>query len=112
MVSLDSPINSNKKYETVILGDFVEDQSRPSPHQEMIQNMLEEEFESILNTLDKKEAEVIRHRYGLGKRAPMSLKDIGDRFNLTKERIRQIENKAILRLRNPARMNRLSPYVA
>jgi RNA polymerase primary sigma factor len=112
IVSLDSPVHNNNEHDSSSLGDFVEDRRRPSPYHEMIQSKLEEDIESILDTFDKKEAEVIRYRYGLGKRPSMSLKDLGDRFNLTKERIRQIENKAILRLRHPIRMNKLAPYVA
>jgi len=65
-----------------------------------------------LRHLDKKEAEVIRFRYGLGNKVPLSLKEIGDRFNLTKERIRQIEKKALKRLRHPARLKVLENYVA
>jgi RNA polymerase primary sigma factor len=66
----------------------------------------------VLDTLDKKEAEVIRFRYGLGNKAPLSLKEIGDRFDLTKERIRQIEKKALKRLQHPARRKVLETYVA
>ncbi|HKL87142.1 MAG TPA: sigma factor-like helix-turn-helix DNA-binding protein, partial [Treponemataceae bacterium] len=68
--------------------------------------------DDILATLTDKEAEVIRYRFGLNGYRPMSLKEIGDVFNLTKERIRQIEKKAIRRLQHPTRMNRLEAYVA
>jgi RNA polymerase primary sigma factor len=66
----------------------------------------------VLETLNKKEADIIRYRYGLGNRVPMSLKEIGDRFNLTKERIRQIEKKALKRLQHPSRQRILESYVA
>jgi hypothetical protein len=67
--------------------------------------------QSFINLIDK-EADIIRCRYGLGSRTPMSLKEIGDRFNLTKERIRQIEKNAVNRLKHPARIHKLQAYVA
>jgi RNA polymerase primary sigma factor len=70
------------------------------------------DIEAVLDTLNHKEAEIIRFRYGLGKRAPMSLREIGDHFNLTKERIRQIEKKALKRLQHPSRKRLLESYVA
>jgi RNA polymerase primary sigma factor len=66
----------------------------------------------VLETLEQKEADIIRFRYGLGDRSPLSLKEIGDRFNLTKERIRQIEKKALKRLQHPIRQQVLEAYVA
>jgi RNA polymerase primary sigma factor len=66
----------------------------------------------VLETLNRKEAEIIRFRFGLGETAPMSLKEIGDRFNLTTERIRQIEKKALKRLQHPSRKRLLESYVA
>jgi RNA polymerase primary sigma factor len=66
----------------------------------------------VLSTLNRKEADIIRFRFGLGKNVPMSLKEVGDRFNLTKERIRQIEKKALKRLQHPARKRLLESYVA
>jgi RNA polymerase primary sigma factor len=71
-----------------------------------------DDIETVLDTLDKKEADIIRFRYGLGSYPAMSLKEIGDHFNLTKERIRQIEKKAMLRLQHPSRMKKLAAYVA
>jgi RNA polymerase primary sigma factor len=73
---------------------------------------LKDDIETALSTLDQKEAEIIRSRFGLGKRAPMSLQEIGNRFKLTKERIRQIEKKAIRMLQDPSRRGLLESYVA
>jgi len=94
------------------LGSFVADNRYDDPEQAAMKKSLEQDIEELLGTLDNKEAEVIRLHYGLGKRIPMSLSEIGDRFNLTKERIRQIEEKALLRLQNVSRRDRLAAYVA
>ena len=73
---------------------------------------MREDIDSILSTLTEKEANVLRYRFGLNGQESMSLKEVGDVFNLTKERIRQIEKKAIRRLQHPSRVNKLEVYVA
>ena len=110
MVSLEIPVYVDK--DSSILGDFVEDKLHATPDQNVLQGVMRDDIESVLGTLNKKEADVIRFRYGLGSRPAMSLKELGDRFNLTKERIRQIEKKALLRLQHPSRVHRLASYVA
>jgi RNA polymerase primary sigma factor len=110
LVSLESPVHTDK--DASLLGDFIEDEGYKAPEQEAIDGSLQEDIESVLETLDTKEAEIIRFRFGLGNEAPMSLKEIGDRFNLTKERIRQIEKKALKRLQHPIRKQVLEAYVA
>jgi RNA polymerase primary sigma factor len=110
LVSLENPVYSGR--DTSVLGDFVEDENCRSPDQEVMGSALQDDIESGLKTLDKKEAAIIRFRYGLGNTSPLSLKEIGDRFNLTKERIRQIEKKAIKRLQHPSRQRILEAYVA
>jgi len=110
MVSLEVPLHSEN--DTSVLGDFIEDQKTTSPVQDVMLKALESDIETVLTTLNEKEADIIRHRYGLGKRTPLSLKEIGDRYNLTKERIRQIEKTAVTRLKHLSRMNKLQPYVA
>ncbi|MDR2476389.1 MAG: RNA polymerase sigma factor RpoD/SigA [Treponema sp.] len=110
MVSLEKPVNSGR--DASVLGEFLEDDQYESPEQAVVQKSLEHDIEKVLETLDTKEAAIIRCRYGLGKRAPMSLSEIGAHFNLTKERIRQIEQKALLRLKNVSRRQKLEAYVA
>jgi RNA polymerase primary sigma factor len=110
MVSLESSVCPGR--ESSILGDFIEDEQYKAPEEKTVQNSLESDIENVLKSLDKKEAAVIRFRYGLGNRSPMSLKEIGARFKVTKERIRQIEKKAIRRLRHPTRLQKLEAYVA
>ena len=110
MVSLDTPLYADR--DSSNMGDFLEDEQYENPEQFVIANNLREDIDSVLLTLTEKEAEVIRYRFGLNGYKAMSLKEIGDLFNLTKERIRQIEKKAIRRLQHPSRMNRLEAYVA
>lgn len=110
LVSLESPVYTEKDSST--LGDFVEDGTYKSPDDAAIESSLREDIDMVLRTLSEKEAEIIRYRFGLNGSAPMSLKEIGDRFNLTKERIRQIEKKALKRLQHPSRRQYLESYVA
>ncbi len=110
MVSLDAPVSAEREGSSI--GDFIEDSRYDQPEDYTITSSLRDEIDGVLATLSEKEASVIRLRFGLGGTKAMSLKEIGDRYNLTKERIRQIEKKAIRRLQNPARMSRLEAYVA
>jgi len=110
MVSLDSPLFADRDSNSV--GDFIEDDQYGQPEDYAIASSLRGDVEEVLSLLSEKEAEVLRYRFGLGGRQAMSLKEIGNLFNLTKERIRQIEKKAIKRLQHPSRMGRLEAYVA
>jgi RNA polymerase primary sigma factor len=109
-VSLDTPVYREK--DSSVLSDFVEDTVNALPEDIVMHQSLREDINNILETLTDKEAEIIQFRFGLNGYAPMSLKEIGDRYNLTKERIRQIEKKAIKRLQHPTRSRYLSSYVA
>jgi RNA polymerase primary sigma factor len=111
LVSLDNPVYTVDK-DSSILGDFIEDEHYPAPDQSAVEYSLRKDIDTMLDTLNEKEAAILRCRYGLGNRTPMSLKEIGDRFNLTKERIRQIEKKALKRLQHPSRQRFLKSYVA
>jgi len=108
MISLDNPVSKEKD---TLLMDFIEDNQYTAPDKIVEQNFMKADIDNVLGTLKKHEADIIRCHYGLGQRA-MSLKEIGVYFNLSKERIRQIEEKAISRLKNPKRMERLQAYVA
>ncbi len=110
MVSLDAPVSAEREGSSI--GDFLEDSRYDQPEDFTIVSSLRDDIDGVLATLTEKEAAVIRLRFGLGGGKAMSLKEIGDRYSLTKERIRQIEKKAIRRLQNPARMSRLEAYVA
>ncbi|MCL2761898.1 MAG: RNA polymerase sigma factor RpoD/SigA [Treponema sp.] len=110
VLSLEKLLDSEKG--AASLGNCVVDNRYDAPEQAAMQKFLENDIEEILGTLNFKEAEIIRLRFGLGKREPLSLQEIGDRFNLTKERIRQIEEKALLRLQHRSRSIKLEDYVA
>jgi RNA polymerase primary sigma factor len=111
MVSLDSPMTNGDKGSQSTFGDFVEDDS-PSPEDRLMETSLKEDIKTVLGTLTDKERDVVELRFGLNGRSPMSLKEIGDLYSLTKERIRQIEKKALEKLQNPARSRMLESYTA
>lgn len=110
LVSLESPVYTEK--DSSMLGDFIEDASHKAPEDSAIENSLRDDIDMVLETLSDKEAEIIRFRFGLNGHRPMSLKEIGDQYKLTKERIRQIEKKALKRLQHPSRMQYLESYTA
>ncbi|AEV28402.1 RNA polymerase sigma factor, sigma-70 family [Sphaerochaeta pleomorpha str. Grapes] len=109
MVSLDAPVFNDNGNSNV--GDFVEDTGR-SPEDSLLEGSLKADISTVLSTLSDKERDIIEMRYGLEGKAPMSLKEIGELYNLTKERIRQIEKKALERLKNPSRSRLLESYTA
>jgi RNA polymerase primary sigma factor len=109
LISLESPVNQDK--DSSIVGDFIENSNYVSPDDAVIEKSLKEDINSILNTLTEKESEILQYRFGLNGRRPMSLKEIGDKYRLTKERIRQIEKKALKRLQHPVRSQYLKSYV-
>ena len=98
MISFDSPIKGDKDGESSYF-DFVEDKSQ-SPENDMVNHMMEKDIKSLLSILGDKERDIIEKRYGFNGNEPMSLKAIGDEYNLTKERIRQIEKAALQKLKN------------
>ena len=110
LVSLETPIYAEK--DSSQLGDFIEDSGYMRPEEEAMELSLKEDINSVLETLTEKEAEIIQFRFGLNGRSPLSLKEIGDRYHLTKERIRQIEKKALKRLQHPSRSQFLESYIA
>lgn len=109
LVSLETPVFSEK--DSTRLGEFVEDSDYVAPDEVIIDKSLKEEINQVLKSLTEKEAEILQYRFGLNGKIPLSLKEVGDKFRLTKERIRQIEKKAIRRLRHPNRSQYLEAYV-
>ncbi len=91
--------------------DFVEDENAKSPSENVIQMMLKEQLMSVIETLTPREQKVIRLRYGLDDAHPRTLEEVGKEFNVTRERIRQIEAKALKKLRNPSRSKKLKDFV-
>lgn len=108
-VSLETPLSSDKDANTI--SDLMEDTKGADPEGVMVDKNLQDSIKDVLSTLTEKEANVIKYRFGLNGERPHSLKEIGDKYNLTKERIRQIEKKAISRLRHPSRSQKLKSYV-
>jgi len=106
-VSLETPIGEEDDSH---LGDFIEDKESESPVEFTTRQLLKEELYSILTELSDREERVIRLRYGLDDNRPRTLEEVGKEFGVTRERIRQIEAKAIKKLRHPTRSKRLGDY--
>jgi RNA polymerase primary sigma factor len=106
---LEKPLSSDREGST--LTDVLEDRSGGDPEQVFMKANLQEAIEEVLDTLHSREAEVIKLRFGLDGLKALSLREIADRLNLTKERIRQIEKCALNRLRNPLRTRKLESYI-
>ena len=111
MISLDADVNDNDNGHSKV-ADFFEDAAYDRPEEKAIEKSMHEEIDNVIDTLRPNEARVIRMRYGLNGAKPMSLKEVGEECDLTKERIRQIEKHAIVRLQHPTRARRLEAYVA
>ena len=109
MVSFDAPVASKGEISDSKVGDFIEDE-KLGPEEEVINKSLKNAIESLLSTLTDKEREIIIMRFGLYDVKPMSLKEIGDQYGLTKERIRQIEKRAIEKMRMPNRYKLIESY--
>ncbi len=107
-ISLETPVGEDSESE---YGDFLPDKDTPEPTEQAGREMLREEMEAVLASLSEREAEVLALRYGLGGGTPLTLEEVGKRFGVTRERIRQIETKAIRRLRHPTRSNKLRDFL-
>jgi len=106
-VSLETPVGEE---DDSTLGDFVHDVELPNPLDYTINEKYKEEIDIVLKTLTPREEKVLRLRFGLIDGKPHTLEEVGKEFNVTRERIRQIEAKALRRLRHPTRQKRLSQY--
>jgi RNA polymerase primary sigma factor len=107
-LSLETPVGEDEDTE---LGSFVEDDTTPTPTQTAYQNLLRDKIEEVLTTLSPREARILRLRFGLHNGRPYTLEEVGQKFGLTRERIRQIEGKALRRLRHPRRARQLRDYL-
>jgi len=106
--SLATPVGDD---EDSFLGDFIEDTTQPSPYEETSRELLRESIEQVLNSLDERESKVLSYRFGLLGETPKTLEEVGRIFNVTRERIRQIEAKALRKLRHPSRRKKLQDYL-
>jgi RNA polymerase primary sigma factor len=107
-LSLQKPVGEEKDSE---LGSFIEDDEAPSPPEAAEQTLLRTTLEELLTTLGPREARILRLRFGLQDGHNYTLEEVGQKFGLTRERIRQIEKQALQRLRHPRRSRRLKDYL-
>ena len=107
-VSLEMPIGEE---EDSHLGDFIEDDTTPAPADAAAQRLLHEQLNEVLHTLTPREEQVLKLRFGLMDGRPRTLEEVGKEFHITRERIRQIEAKALRKLRHPSRSKRLKDYL-
>ena len=107
-VSLESPVGEEDDSH---LGDFIEDDTGSQPAEAVSQAMLRQQLMDILDTLSPREAKVLRLRYGLDDGRPRTLEEVGREFNVTRERVRQIEAKALRKIRNPNRSSKLRDFL-
>ena len=106
-ISLESPVGEEDESK---ISDFVEDESMKSPTDSAAQDILKSQLMAVIETLTPREQKVIRLRYGLDDNHPRTLEEVGKEFNVTRERIRQIEAKALRKLRNPNRSKKLQDF--
>ena len=107
-VSLDTPIGEE---EDSHLGDFIQDDEASQPSEEASYTLLREQLEEVLSTLTPREEQVLRMRFGLVDGKPHTLEEVGKEFDVTRERIRQIESKALRKLRHPSRSKKLRDFL-
>ena len=107
-VSLETPIGEEDDSH---LGDFIQDEDSPAPHDSAAYTLLKEQLEEVMNTLTPREAKVLKLRFGLEDGKARTLEEVGREFEVTRERIRQIEAKALRKLRHPSRSKKLRDYM-
>jgi RNA polymerase primary sigma factor len=107
-ISLETPIGEE---EDSHLGDFIEDKSIMSPSESVVNLNLAEQTRHVLATLTPREEKVLRMRFGIGEKSDHTLEEVGRDFSVTRERIRQIEAKALRKLRHPSRAKKLKSFI-
>jgi RNA polymerase primary sigma factor len=107
-ISLDRPIGEN---DDSYFGDFIEDEGAESPVVAVTHEMLKDKIEKVLQTLSYREREIIKLRYGIGDGYTYTLEEVGKLFNVTRERVRQIEAKAVRKLQHPVRSRKLEGFL-
>jgi RNA polymerase primary sigma factor len=108
-VSLERPVGEEEDSE---LGNFIEDEDAPTPPDAAYHRLLQEKLEDVLSTLTPREARILRLRFGLQNGRSYTLEEVGKKFGLTRERIRQIEGQALRKLRHPRRSRQLRDYLS
>ena len=111
IASLDAAVGHDGEDEDSVLGDFIEDEGRISPEDAAAAQMLKEQIAEILGSLSEREQKVIKLRFGIGGGRPHTLEEVGAEFAVTRERIRQIEAKALRKLRHPSRSRKLKDFL-
>jgi RNA polymerase primary sigma factor len=106
-VSLETPIGDDDSS----LEDFIEDETSPSPSEQAVKSDLSTHTQKVLATLTSREEKILRMRFGIGEKTDHTLEEVGRDFSLTRERIRQIEAKALAKLRNPGRCDHLRSFI-
>ena len=109
-VSMDAPLKSGDENKNSLM-DVLPNDNQPLPDNSLMKESLKNEITNVLSTLNAREAEVIRLSFGIGRNQKATLAEIGDRYNLTRERIRQIKDKALRKLRGSKRSDRLKAYL-
>ena len=110
IASLDASVGRDGDDEDSVLGDFVEDEERVSPEDSAAMQILKEQLASIIASLSDREQKIIKMRFGIGGERPHTLEEVGAEFSVTRERIRQIEAKALRKLKHPTRSKRLKDF--
>lgn len=106
-ISIDSPVGEDEESS---IGEFIADEASPEPDEIVGKTMLKEQISEVLKTLTDREENVIRMRFGLDDGVPRTLEEVGREFNITRERIRQIEAKALRKLRHPTRISKFKGF--
>jgi len=107
-ISLETPIGEEEEGR---LGDFIEDKEVISPQEAAISSNMANQTQRVLSTLNKREEKILRMRFGIGEKDNYTLEEVGQDFDLTRERIRQIEDKALRKLKHSSRADKLRSFI-